>query len=77
MMVWPGGGGPVCHSSEVRKWNVTATGNLMIKEMHIISIGIGIFLLLAGTLTFPKCYLLNYKKKQPYFLPDALQIWIL
>lgn len=21
-MVWPGGGGPVCHSSEVRKWNV-------------------------------------------------------
>lgn len=26
----------MCHSSEVRKWNVTATGNLMTKEMHVL-----------------------------------------
>lgn len=32
------GGRPVCRSSEVRKWNVTATGNLMMTEMHVIGI---------------------------------------
>lgn len=36
MVVWPGGGGPVCHSSEVRRWNVTSNGNLMTKEMRVI-----------------------------------------
>ena len=37
MVVWPGGvGGPVCHSSEVRRWNVTANGNLMTKKMCVI-----------------------------------------
>lgn len=36
MVVWPGGGGPVCHSSEVRRWNVISNGNIMMKEMCVI-----------------------------------------
>lgn len=36
MVVWPGACGPVCHSSEVRRWNVMANGNLMTKEMCVI-----------------------------------------
>lgn len=37
MMVWPGGGGgPVCHSSEVRKWNVMSNGNLMMMGIQLI-----------------------------------------
>lgn len=36
MVVWPGGGGPVCHSSEVKRWKVISNGNIMMKEMCVI-----------------------------------------
>lgn len=36
MVGWPEGGRPVCHSSEVRRWNVMANCNLMTKEMRVI-----------------------------------------
>lgn len=41
MMVWPGGGRPVCHSSEVRKWNVMSNGNLMMMGIQLIDMCFG------------------------------------
>lgn len=48
MVVWPGGGGPVCHSSEFRRRNVTANGNLMTKEIRII----GTYIFVAASSEF-------------------------
>lgn len=65
MVVWPGGGGPVCHSSEVRRWNVTSNGNLMTKEMRVID-------------TYLFCWVeMLKKKKEPHSQPGALHFGIL
>lgn len=51
-MVWPRGGGPVCHSSEVERGNVTTNGNLIMKEMHVSKY---ISVLLGEKFKSPKC----------------------